>query len=235
MSYFCDKYLQNCGFVCHYKYKMIQSRRSCSFTKTISMGQHQCPKCERQFARSDSLRRHLTSGICIEDMESETMSENEESAMSEESDADTSRSHQKEDIFGKYTDKDYGIYDDSSTDCTDEDDEDQHYSRKKSKFDPWTFFVNGAHSILQDTFNEGLQHTCIIEKNPDIDTVEAEEKTFDKLEPRYRAEAIGQYKAFLKLSKAMKKDPLHKKITDTAKRLQDEDEFDEDDALRYAI
>ena len=161
------------------------------------------------------------------------MSENEESAMSEESDAETSISHQKEDIFGKYTDKDYGIHDNSSSDCTDEDDEDQNYSRKKSKFDPWTFFVNGAHSILQDTFNEGVQN--IIEKNPDIDTEEAEEETFDTLEPRYRAEAIGQYKAFLKLSKAMKKDPLHKKIIDTAKRLRDEDEFDEDDALRYAI
>ena len=104
---------------------------------------------------------------------------------------------------------------------------------KKSKFDPWTFFVDGAHSILQDTFNEGVQH--IIEKNPDMNTDEAEEVTFDKLEPRYRAEAIGQYKAFLKFSKAMKKDPLHKKITDTAKRLRDEDDFDEDDALKYAI
>ena len=55
------------------------------------MGQHQCPKCERQFARSDSLRRHLTSGICSENIESETMSENEDSTMSEESDAGTSR------------------------------------------------------------------------------------------------------------------------------------------------
>ena len=107
--------------------------RSYSFTKTISMGQYQCPKCKRQFARSDSLRRHLTSGICSEDMESETMSENEDSTMSEESDAETSRSHQKEDIFGKYTDKDYGIRDDSDTDYTDEDDEDQHYSRKKEQ------------------------------------------------------------------------------------------------------
>ena len=87
------------------QYKRIQLRRNYSFTKTISMGQHQCPKCERQFARSDSLRRHLTSGICSEDMESETMSENKESTMSEESDAETSRSHQKEDIFRKYTDK----------------------------------------------------------------------------------------------------------------------------------
>ena len=104
---------------------------------------------------------------------------------------------------------------------------------KKSKFDPWTCFVDGAHSILQDTFNEGAQH--IIEKNPDMNTDEAEEVTFDKLEPRYRAEAIGQYKAFLKFSKAMKKYPLHKKITDTAKRLRDEDDFDEDDALKCAI
>ena len=68
-----------------------------------------------------------------------------------------------------------------------------------------------------------------------MNTDEAEEVTFDKLEPRYRAEAIGQYKAFLKFSKAMKKDPLHKKITDTAKRLRDEDDFDENDALKYAI
>ena len=161
------------------------------------------------------------------------MSENKESTMSEESDAETSRSHQKEDIFGKYEDKDYGIYDDSDTDYTDEDDEDQHYSRKKSKFDPWKNFVNGAYSIQQDTLNEGVQH--IMETYPDIDTEEAEEDTFDKLEPRYRAEAIGQYKAFLKLSKAMKKDPLHKKITDTAKRLRDKDEFNEYGALRYAI
>ena len=33
----------------------------------------------------------------------------------------------------------------------------------------------------------------------------------------------------------MKKDPLHKKITATAKRLRDDDEFDEDEALRYAL
>ena len=33
----------------------------------------------------------------------------------------------------------------------------------------------------------------------------------------------------------MKKAPLHKKITATAKRLPDDDTFDEDDALRYAI
>ena len=65
------------------------------------MGQHKCPKCERQFARSDSLTR----GICSEDMGSETMSENEQFTISEKSDAETSRRNPKEDIFRKYEDK----------------------------------------------------------------------------------------------------------------------------------
>ena len=110
------------------------------------------------------------------------MSENEDSTMSEESDTGTSSRHQKEDIFGKCEDKDYGICADSDTDYIVEDDEDQHYSRKKSKFDPWQVFVGGAYRYLQDTFNEGVQHTE--EKDPDMDTDEAEEVTFDKLEHR---------------------------------------------------
>ena len=65
-------------------------------------------------------------------MESETLSEKEDPTMSVKADEDTSRSHQKEDIFGKYEDKDYGIKDDSNTDYIDEDDDDQHCSRKKA-------------------------------------------------------------------------------------------------------
>ena len=38
------------------------------------------------------------------------------------------------------------------------------------------------------------------------DTEEAEELTFDKLEPRFRSEVIERYPAFLAVSKAMKKD-----------------------------
>ena len=59
------------------------------------MGQHQRSNCERQFACTDSLRRHLTRRICSEDIESETMSENEDSTMSDESDAESSRRHQR--------------------------------------------------------------------------------------------------------------------------------------------
>ena len=78
--------------------------------------------------------------VAAEDMESETMPENEDSTMSEEPDAETSRGHQKKDILGNIKIKIMVLmmvvirliylY-------TDDDDEDQHYSRKKSKFDPW--------------------------------------------------------------------------------------------------
>ena len=51
----------------------------------------------------------MTSGICSEDMESEIMSQNEVSTMPEESDAETSSRHQKEDILGKYEDKEYSM------------------------------------------------------------------------------------------------------------------------------
>ena len=68
------------------------------------MGQHQCPKFERQFARSDSLRWHQTSDFC-----SRNNVKNEDITVSEESDAEISSRHQKEDIFGKYEHKEYGI------------------------------------------------------------------------------------------------------------------------------
>ena len=52
--------------------------------------------------------------------------------MSKKSDAEISRSHQQEYIFRIYDDKEYGINDNSDTDFIDEDDEDQHYSRKRA-------------------------------------------------------------------------------------------------------
>ena len=65
----------------------------------ISMGQNQRPKCKTKSTRSDSLTQHLTRGTCSVDMESETMSGNEDCTMSEQSDAGTSRSHQNENFF----------------------------------------------------------------------------------------------------------------------------------------
>ena len=85
------------------------------------------------------------------------MLENEDSTISEKSNAETSRSHQKEDIFGKYEDTDYGICDDSDKGNIDED---QHYSGKKSKYDQCnliqynTFFLY----IVQNTEQYNIRY-----------------------------------------------------------------------------
>ena len=79
--------------------------------------------------------------------------------------------------------------------------------------------VNGAHKCLQDTLDEAIQTK--VKDNPDIDTELAEVPTYNKLKTRYRSEIIDRYQSFLAISKAMKKDPLHKKITATAKILRD--------------
>ena len=64
----------------------------------------------------------------------------------------------------------------------DEDDEDQHYSRKKrASLILGKFVFYGARSYIEDTFNVGVQYT--IENTQGMDTEEAEEVIFDKLEP----------------------------------------------------
>ena len=61
------------------------------------------------------------------------MSENEDSTMSDESDAETSKSHQKEDIFGKYTDKEY---DPPSYSLGEDDESDSLQQSSGSKYAP---------------------------------------------------------------------------------------------------
>ena len=58
--------------------------------------------------------------------------------------------------------------------------------------------ANGAHKGLQDTFDEAVQTS--VKDNPSIDTEGAEERTNNKLEPRYRSEIIDRYQSFLAIS-----------------------------------
>ena len=117
--------------------------------------------CERQLARSDILRLHLSSDICIEDIGSETMSENKGSTMSEELDARTSSRHQKEDIFGKYEDKDDGLCDGSDTDYVDEDDEDQIILEKRASLNLgicWLMeLINAYKTLLMKLYKPKLR------------------------------------------------------------------------------
>ena len=157
----------------------------------------------------------------------------------EESVVSTKRSYWPgEDIFGKY-DPDELVEDGSTDNSTDEDeededeeDEDEEYeveedisrNKKKHKIPPWDVLVNIVADNLQDAFNETVEETVAEHQNKDIQ--EAEEMTYEELKPKYISELISRYKYLVGVTAALKKGPVHQRITRTAKRLREEEDYD---------
>ena len=156
----------------------------------------------REFSRSDSPRRHLESGIC------------KQNEQSEDDPSDDSESQQ----------------DDEDDNSTNEEDE---IPQSQSEFDPWNKFLNQAYVSLQDTFDE----TCetYLEQNPGMEIAEAERKTFDELKSNHRQALISNYHDLLQLGNTLKKDPIHKQIVATAKRLRSEEDYDLAESYAWAL
>ena len=72
-------------------------------------------------------------------------------------------------------------------------------------------------------------------ESPDKDIPEAEDIAYDELKPKYLSDFISRYKYVAEFSAALKKDPVNKKIAGMAKRLRDEEDYDEDESRKYAI
>ena len=150
-------------------------------------GSYQCHTCLREFSRSDSLRRHLESGIC------------KQNEQSKDDPSDNSESQQ----------------DDKDDNSTNEEDE---LPQSQSEFEPWNKLLQQAYDSLHDTFDEACE--TYLEQNPGMEIAEAERKTFDELKSNYRQALISNYHDLVQMGNILKKDPIHKKIVATAKRLR---------------
>ena len=93
--------------------------------------------------------------------------------------------------------------------------------------------TNTTSENLQDKFNETVEKT--LEEYPGTDIQKAEEIAYDELKPKYLSDVISRYKYMSEFSAPLKKDPVNKKIASTAKRLRDEEDYDEDESRKYAI
>ena len=210
------------------------------------MGRYQCHKCHREFARSNSLRRHLSSGVCKEDQKDRSESD-------QESVVSTKRSYGLgKAIFGKYdpdklvedgptdnsTDEDEEDTDDEDEDKDDEDEEEEYEEEedvskktKKHKIRPWYVLVNIAAENRH--FNATVEETLAGHQNKDIQ--EAEEMAYEELKPNYLSQLISHYKYIVEVTAALKKDPVHQRIMKTAKRLREEEDYNDDECMQYAI
>ena len=221
------------------------------------MGRYQCHQCDREFSRSYNLRRHKDSGFCrgaqanmLDSDEESVMSERrslddgkdifrkpdlehveevdeEEEDETEESEEDENEEEEEEEDDDDEEDDDEEA-DEDDDDVDDEDEEEEHQQIK-----PWDVLMGITTEKMQDTFNETVEKA--LHENPGKDVQEAEEIAYDELKPKYLSEFVSRYKYLTDLSAALRKDPVNKKIQETAKRLRDEEDYDEDESRLYAI
>ena len=167
-----------------------------------------------------SERRSLDDGKDIfrkPDLEDVEVDEEEEDE-TEESEEDEEEEDEEED-------------DDDEEEDNDEDeddiDDDEEEEEEPQKIKPWDVLMNITTDKMQDIFNETVEKA--LHENPGKDVQEAEEIAYDELKPKYLSEYLTD------LSAALRKDPVNKKIQETAKRLRDEEDYEEDESRLYAI
>ena len=74
-----------------------------------------------------------------------------------------------------------------------------------------------------------------MQETPNTDVESAEETAYEELKSKYRSSLIFKYQDLVALGSALRKDPVHKKVSSTAHRLRAEEDYDEEDAMQYAV
>ena len=81
----------------------------------------------------------------------------------------------------------------------------------EDEIDPWSTLINDAASKVRDQYDDILQ-ALLMEGH---DESKAKEKAFEKILPVFQKELGDVYMGNLAWMKALKKDPIHKKIMAT--------------------
>ena len=74
-----------------------------------------------------------------------------------------------------------------------------------------------------------------LQEIPYFDVKSAEQMAYEELKPKYRSSLISKYQYLMALGSALQKDSVHKTVISTAHRLRDEEDYDEEEALHYAV
>ena len=101
----------------------------------------------------------------------------------------------------------------------------------EEEIDPWSTLINDAASNVRDQYDEILQ-ALLMEGH---DESEAKEEAFEKIVPVFQKELSDVYMNNLAWMKALKKDPIHKKIKATRDDYENNNMFDQDEAIAAAV
>ena len=151
----------------------------------------------------------------------------------EDGPTDNSNDEDEEDTEDEDEDDEEDDEEDEDEEEEDEDEEDVSEKTKKHKIRPWDALVNIVADNLQDTLSETVEETLAEHQNKNIQ--EAEEMAYEELKPNYLSQLISRYKYMVWMTAALKKDPVHQRIVKTAKRLREEEDYEDDESMHYAI
>ena len=100
----------------------------------------------------------------------------------------------------------------------------------EEEIDSWSTLINDAASKVRDQYDDILQ-ALLMEGH---DESEAKQEAFEKILPVFQKE-LDVYMDDLAQMKALKKDPIHKKITATLDDYVNNNMFDPDEAIAAAV
>ena len=141
--------------------------------------------------------------------------------------------YSEENSMGSHTEDDNSI----TTEERDENSSEEEQSNvttedsSKEEIDPWSTLINDAASSVRDQYDDILQ-ALLMEGH---DESAAKEEAFEKILPVFQKELSAVYMKNLAWMKALKKDPIHKKIMATRDDYVSKDMFDQDEAIVAAV
>ena len=101
----------------------------------------------------------------------------------------------------------------------------------EEELDPWTTLINDTSSKIRDQYDEILP-ALLMEGH---DEGEANQEAFAQILPVFQKELADVYFNNLAWMKALKKDPIHKKIMATREDYVNNNMFDPDEAIAAAV
>ena len=166
-----------------------------------------CPVCEKKFTRIDNVTRHRYK------MHGEEEEDSRGSEVFNITDEDS-----RESGVSESTDQSSDTYEESVSD-------------ELMEKDPWHPIINAAFQTHQEQYEEQVDK--ITEEG--LSNEDARVVAYKDMAPIYRKEISDRYLAKVLWYKSLSRDPIHRKIRDTARRLKDEEEYEDEESWKYAV
>ena len=215
-SMHCDSYI---------KALVVPQAQMMSGHQRVNIKMFQCPDCGKEFTRKFNMERHEDSNS---EADSEESFDHGTVASDEHDSSDEQESIADEGDNGDDSDEDEGRDEDgdSSSDSqnsTDDDDEDDNVWSSIRDLS-WT-------TKLLSTFNEAKKEF----QNQGMTADEAHQEANQHVLPKLRRNIMSNYVRKIVDAAKLYKDPVHKKIMSTKRKLQEDDDYEAQEAIKYAV